>query len=65
MALSAHGLDIEMTADPTLERTFRGHKGAINALDFNPNMKQLASGAEDGQIMVRLANSILAASITP
>ena len=52
MALSAHELDVEVTADPSLERTFRGHKGSIYALDFNPNMKQLASGSEDGQIMV-------------
>ena len=39
-------------ADPVLERAFRGHTGAVNALVFNPNMRQLISGGEDGSLLV-------------
>ncbi len=39
-------------ADPVLERAFRGHKGGVNALVFNPNMRQLVSGGEDGDVLV-------------
>ena len=35
-----------------LERAFRGHTGAVNALVFNPNMRQLVSGGEDGSLLV-------------
>ena len=35
-----------------LERAFRGHTGAVNALVFNPNMRQLISGGEDGSLLV-------------
>ena len=38
--------------DPSLERAFRGHKDAINASCFNPNMKQLVSGGADATVMV-------------
>ena len=38
--------------DPSLERSFRGHKDAINSLCFNPNMRQLVSGGNDGCVMV-------------
>jgi len=34
--------------DPTLERSFRGHRGAVHSTCFNPNMKQLISGEEQG-----------------
>jgi WD40 repeat protein len=51
MTLSTHELDVEVI-DPSLERTFRGHAGPINAVDFNPNMKQMVSCGDDGQIMV-------------
>lgn len=34
--------------DPTLERSFRGHRGAVHSVCFNPNMKQLISGAGPG-----------------
>ena len=39
--------------DPALERSFRGHKDAITAVDFNPNMKQLVSGGLDGCVPPR------------
>ena len=35
-----------------LERAFRGHTGVVNALVFNPNMRQLVSGGEDGSLLV-------------
>jgi centriolar protein POC1 len=38
--------------DPTLERSFRGHKDAVTSVCFNPNMKQLVSGGLDGMVMV-------------
>lgn len=38
--------------DPALERHFRGHKGAVMCLDFNPNGKQLASGSVDKSVMI-------------
>jgi hypothetical protein len=41
-----------LATDPTLERTFRGHRGAVNALAFNPNTRQLASGGSDNSVMV-------------
>lgn len=31
--------------DPNLERSFRGHRGAVHSVCFNPSMKQLISGA--------------------
>ena len=38
--------------DPTLERSFRGHKGAVTSVAFNANLKQLVSGSTDGNVMV-------------
>uniref|UniRef100_A0AAV2KXB4 POC1 centriolar protein homolog B n=1 Tax=Knipowitschia caucasica TaxID=637954 RepID=A0AAV2KXB4_KNICA len=38
--------------DPALERHFRGHRGAVTCLSFNPNGKQLASGSADKSLMV-------------
>lgn len=38
--------------DPTLERSFRGHKDAVTSVAFNHNMKQLISGGLDGSVMV-------------
>lgn len=38
--------------DPTLERSFRGHKGPVSAVSFSPTLRQLASGASDGCVMV-------------
>lgn len=37
--------------DPTLERSFRGHKDAVTSLSFNPNLKQLASGGLDNAVI--------------
>ena len=38
--------------DPSLERTFRGHKNYVTSVDFSPNMKQLASGSGDNNVML-------------
>jgi len=38
--------------DPALERSFRGHKGAVNCVAFNPSMKQIASGGADKMVML-------------
>jgi len=38
--------------DPVLTRSFRGHKGTITALSFNPNMKQIASASQDKTVTV-------------
>ena len=38
--------------DPTLERTFKGHKGYVTSLAFSPNLKHLASGSGDNNIML-------------
>ena len=39
-------------ADPALERSFRGHRGGVNAVAFSPSMKQLVTGSDDGAVMV-------------
>jgi len=51
-AASAAAEPVLSLKDPSLERTFRGHKGAITSVSFNPNMKQLVSGSKDGCLMV-------------
>jgi centriolar protein POC1 len=38
--------------DPTLERSFRGHKDAVTSVAFNSNLKQLISGSLDNCVMV-------------
>ncbi|GFO01917.1 poc1 centriolar protein homolog a [Plakobranchus ocellatus] len=38
--------------DPSLERHFRGHRDVVTAVDFNPNMTQLASSSLDNNLMV-------------
>lgn len=38
--------------DPTLERSFRGHRDGVTSVAFNPNMKQLVSGGLDATVMV-------------
>ena len=38
--------------DPSLERTFRGHRDAVTACAFNPNMKQLVSSSSDHSLMI-------------
>lgn len=38
--------------DPTLERSFRGHKDAVTSVAFNTNLKQLISGSLDNCVMV-------------
>lgn len=43
---------MSVEADPTLDRTFRGHMKGVNAVAFNPTMKQIASGGEDHTVMV-------------
>jgi centriolar protein POC1 len=41
-----------LPSDPTLERTFKGHRGAVTSLAFNSSMSQLASGGQDNEVMV-------------
>ena len=38
--------------DPSLERTFKGHKQYITSVAFSPTLKQLASGGGDNSIML-------------
>ncbi len=38
--------------DPSLERTFRGHRNYITSVAFSPKMKQLASGSGDNFVML-------------
>jgi centriolar protein POC1 len=38
--------------DPSLERSFRGHKDAVTSVAFNSNLKQLVSGSLDSYVMV-------------
>ncbi|KAJ3203926.1 POC1 centriolar protein A [Entophlyctis luteolus] len=38
--------------DPSLDRTFRGHRDVITDLAFKPSMTQLASGSMDCSVMV-------------
>ncbi|ORY33863.1 WD40 repeat-like protein [Rhizoclosmatium globosum] len=38
--------------DPTLDRSFRGHKDVITDLAFKPSMTQIASGSMDNSVMV-------------
>lgn len=38
--------------DPTLERSFRGHRDAVTSVAFNTNLKQLISGSLDNCVMV-------------
>ncbi|XP_046394759.1 POC1 centriolar protein homolog A [Ischnura elegans] len=40
------------TEDPSLEHHFRGHRGAVTCLAFNPQLKQLASGGKDSTLML-------------
>lgn len=38
--------------DPSLKRSFKGHKEAVCKVSFNPNLKQVVSGSADGTVMV-------------
>ncbi|RLM95385.1 hypothetical protein BBI17_006506 [Phytophthora kernoviae] len=38
--------------NPSLERTFRGHKSAVTGVNFHPNAQQVASSSLDGVVMV-------------
>ena len=40
------------SSDPTLERSFRGHKGAVSSVAFAPSLRQLASGSHDHIVMI-------------
>lgn len=37
---------------PSLERTFRGHRGPVTAAAFHPNLQQVASSSLDGSVMI-------------
>ena len=38
--------------DPSLKRSFKGHKDAITSIAFNSNLKQVVSSSVDGTVMV-------------
>ena len=38
-------------SDPSLIRSFRGHKDKITQVVFNPNLRQVVSSSTDGTIM--------------
>jgi centriolar protein POC1 len=38
--------------DPSLTRSFRGHKDTVSAVGFNPNLKLAMSTSVDGSLMV-------------
>ncbi|RLN26425.1 hypothetical protein BBJ28_00010591 [Nothophytophthora sp. Chile5] len=38
--------------NPSLERTFRGHKSAVTGVSFHPNVQQVASSSLDGVVMI-------------
>ena len=42
----------EEGSDPSLERTFRGHTNYVTSVCFSPNLKQLASGSGDNNVML-------------
>jgi centriolar protein POC1 len=45
--------ELDQTAgDPSLKRSFKGHKDAVLKVAFNPNLKQVVSGSADGTVMV-------------
>ena len=46
------GASLMESADPALERSFRGHRDRVNAVAFNPNMKQLVTASDDAAVMV-------------
>ena len=48
----APAVDMLDTLDPTLERTFRGHKSVVTSVTFKPDLKQIASGSSDCSVMV-------------
>jgi centriolar protein POC1 len=39
-------------ADPSLKRSFKGHKESVLSCCFNPNLKQVVSGSADTTVMV-------------
>lgn len=39
-------------SDPSVDRTFRGHRGHVTSVCFNPNGRQVASGGVDGFTML-------------
>ena len=48
------GPQIESMNDPVLEHHYKGHRDAVLCADFNPNLKQAATGAADAALMVTL-----------
>eukprot|EP01035_Chromulina_nebulosa_P016956 gene16956-22448_t len=44
--------NINTLTDPTLERTFKGHKSYITSISFSSTLKQLVSGSGDNCVML-------------
>lgn len=38
--------------DPAIQRSFKGHRGTITGVAFNPNMRQLATSSTDKAVML-------------
>ncbi|KAI9217382.1 WD40-repeat-containing domain protein [Blastocladiella britannica] len=51
-SLSNKKPDQALPDDPTLHRVFRGHRGAVLALAFRPNLAQVASASADHAVLV-------------
>jgi centriolar protein POC1 len=45
-------MSVLQAQDPTLERSFRGHKDVVTGLAFKPSMSQLASSSLDHSVMI-------------
>jgi len=45
-------LEKNKLTDPALKRSFKGHKESVNSVVFNPNLKQVVSGSNDGTVMI-------------
>lgn len=43
---------MQFSTDPTLIRSFNGHKESITSIDFHSGCRFAASGATDGKLMV-------------
>ena len=51
-AVGQHPKFFAKVGDPSLKRSFKGHKDTITSIAFNPNLKQAISSSLDGTLMV-------------
>eukprot|EP00811_Abedinium_folium_P018921 NODE_27851_length_498_cov_3.851752.p3 GENE.NODE_27851_length_498_cov_3.851752~~NODE_27851_length_498_cov_3.851752.p3 ORF type:complete len:112 (+),score=19.59 NODE_27851_length_498_cov_3.851752:144-479(+) len=50
--MPAGDVQCEAPSEPRLTRTFRGHRGAVTAVDAHPSGQQVVSGSRDGCVFV-------------